>query len=555
MIEETDPLLASLSPRAKEALQRAGARIDETARGTREALDAALRERGLPPLAGVLDAEAHFGGLTWAAVVVHPMRFARAVPSGRTEDNAVALAVGLLSGKELFVDERGRVHGRSAHGDPLIRLADSLFVLIEKVTLFDSVEPLRPRVMRVSFTPCIGASLAAAVGAQRVPEASDGVHTFWELPGILIGDGGALIGARDATRVWTSSVRDAARVIRAMNSERVTLDLARGDAPCTVDAHPSSATPEAPVPSGVRFASADGWVSVEEESSLAQVRARAGRIERWTTFDEGGTFIRSYAPDFDALIPRLSAAALESLIRADASRDPALTCSRAELSALLERHGLPAQEALFEMEEAAGGLRVIGTRPFGPYATLRAMRGRPTRVYVESGYVMDEHGRILFEDPDADVSAAVADSWRVFLERWARSVDPRRKSRFALRIDRVVGAEVARELGAEPAPSASDSVCSVWESPYSVVLERRVPIPFYSPPFTEATSDDGDAVVAAIQRIHARDPEARMWATLGPTAADAPLVVDVPRWDPPDQTSPGRLRIRGVPGAYFVERS
>jgi len=554
---EIERLLANQSPRARQALVRAGARIDHAARGTREALESALRARGLPLLAGVLDAEAELGGLRSAIVAVLPMRSAPGAPVGRTEDGAPALFVaGMRSPfKELFVDDRGRVHGRELYGDPLVHLADSLRAIIEKIVLFKGVEPRRSRAWRLRFGPRVGASLAAALGAEPVLEASDGVHTFWELPGILIADGGALFSGREETRVWTWEARDVARVMRAGSAERVTLDLARGDAPCEVQFHPPGVPPQAPEAGCVRFASADGWVSVDEASILTQVRVREGNVERWTTLDEWGACIRVYAPDFEALLPHLSRAALESLVRADAWRDRALTCSRAELCALLDHHGLRAPEALFEMEEAAGGLCVTGARAFGPYAILHAMRGRATCAPIAVGYVMDQDGHIRFEDEDIDVSALVADSWRVHLEHWARHVDPRHHSRSLLRVDRVVGTELARALGASLAPSASDSAASVWESPHSVVVEQRVPIPFYSPPLTELTSDDGDAVVAAMQRIHARDPEARMWARLGSFTAGAPLVVDVPRWDGWEQRSRARLRVYGTPGAYFTEQA
>ncbi len=207
-------------------------------------------------------------------------------------------------------------------------------------------------------------------------------------------------------------------------------------------------------------------------------------------------------PALSALLDPWASPRLRRWADSELARDPAATCSAAELSELLARAGIPAWPALLALEARFGGLR-IGRKTLGLYDWLR--RDRPLcssggmarmsaagalwdpledrdlgadddgiwivlvqDIDLDTGFYAGEDGRLFLALSVNGKAYQVASRVELYLEKRAlgdEMVAARRASDtgdFFVEVDGEIGAALAAEAGVPAVPEASDAVSHFW---------------------------------------------------------------------------------------------
>lgn len=259
-------------------------------------------------------------------------------------------------------------------------------------------------------------------------------------------------------------------------------------------------------------------------------------------------------------------------------RDPAKTCNKEVLRALLTERGIPAFDAALDFEARCGGVD-LGWRgsTFGTHAAMttwerRAGGDRLTESCLlehrgelllpiafdeddsASGFWMDAKG-VLYYDEDLEETCAFASSASVFLERVAflmrrgRWHDPRfTDCKSTLVIHQEVGRVVAEVLGIPLFSAATDAFGSTWYEPARALILEDAAYR-HSTTITAAL----DTVVAAARVVAERAPSALAgWRGNGaPPAAGEIIAARLPRHDPcAGKEVSGEILFVGTPGHY-----
>ena len=594
------PGFSRISARAQRALIDSGATVDPMYRVSADRVTEIL---GLPPspmLDAVLAVHRDFGGLNSPLLYVRPSWYNKRDGIKETAAGEVAVPIGKgrspsskHGGRLYFVTTDGVICRSDAHMAPAVAGWASIDKLLEKLVVLLEVEPLRPGSLRLTFTPRIGAQLAAALNALPIAAATDCYHAFWESDQAVVGDGDPYASDAEAsTRVWPSGLETAARAMRAAHAigSLVQLYVERGcekedepeptrhqstEAPALASIWPRGEAIVYPSKTLDRGQEVWAWLASRDgDSTIHQVWVDQGRVYRHERFTAHGYHVDEYTIDFSSLRPHLSARANARLEHVKTGRDPSETCTRAELEDLLRRLDLPVHEQVLDFQEAIGG---VGSDDFR-FGTFSAVRGFAkgdvhltewlpllpivsAKFGLMTPFDMDAQGRVHIVDPDIMESKLLADSWQVLLERWyglpsqvgADGYEPIR-----LEISGLFGATLATCFGAELYEAASDSVQRIWEASGVIIIEDATDWPSYALSPKTQVRGGFDTLASAMKAVHAVDPLAAMRLVgafdLPAPAPHAAPIFEVPLWKARSARPEDRIRVFGEPGNYgFLE--
>lgn len=264
-MDERD-LPTGVSPRVRAMLLRTGATRRQGAPPSREAVVAALEDKGLPTYPPLVDFYQRFGGLTWPIVDQPPGAYDLADLPGlaasdrehdryRTDAGETLVAIGILhpmsdlhmGADGAIVDVTCRKEEGQSDQDCLLPFATSIERLLEQSAMLQEAEAMPERRLQLDLRGAprgvFGEVLAGALGAEPVHEASDALQRWWQAPGFILLEGhipGSMLD--EVTRVYAEGVEQAAAALLALRDAgaRVTIS-ARPGAPVLPDGEPSDA--------------------------------------------------------------------------------------------------------------------------------------------------------------------------------------------------------------------------------------------------------------------------------------------------------------------------
>ncbi|WP_437587816.1 hypothetical protein [Sorangium sp. So ce1000] len=428
---------------------------------------------------------------------------------------------------DFLVAEDGTISVRDfSIGNTPVPYAASPVILVEKLARFLDIAQRGLHHLRLEARPRAGARLAEALGAHPVAAASDAYHTVWDAEDLVILDGHPSGAPQDRTLVFARSVERLARAVEALAgspavaaiaSDEVTVALREpGEAPA-----PAS---RGLVPVGLDRPEERGALRVERTASgvsLVQERDFGGRVlERHELPPAGDRLAHTRwmlaAEGFRGV---LTDRAVNALRARGVLRDPQRAASRARLEELLAPHGVAASEPLLAFEQHAGGLCVSRDQGehywLGPALELEGgvlPRGGlvPIGAFSRGLYFMAADGAILADDGVME-RFVFADSWRIFLERFALGheapdVIPGWPARHCASLSEDVGDALARALGVPRAPELSDRTQSFWTSDDLVIWSTPAYLEFCVSPCI-LYADEPAVIEQALAWIQANHPE------------------------------------------------
>ncbi|WP_437328276.1 hypothetical protein [Sorangium sp. So ce381] len=414
----------------------------------------------------------------------------------------------------------------SSTGYALVPYATSPVILVEKLARFLDIAQRGLHHLRLEARPRTGARLAEALGARPVVVASDAYHTVWDAEDLVILDGHPSGAAPDRTLVFARSVERLARAVEALAGSPAVAAIACDEVTVALRDPGEAPAPASRglVPVGLDRPEERGALRIERTASgasLVQERDFAGRVlerhelppvgdrlahTRWMLAAEGSRGV-------------LTDRAVNALRARGVLRDPQRAASRARLEELLAPHGVVASESLLAFEQHAGGLCVSRDQGehtwLGPALELEGgvlPRGGlvPIGAFSRGLYFMAADGAILADDGVME-RFVFADSWRIFLERFALGheapdVIPGWPARHRASLSEDVGEALARALGVPRAPELSDRTQSFWTSDDLVIWSTPAYLEFSVSPCI-LYADEPAVIEQALAWIQANHPE------------------------------------------------
>ncbi|WP_437276390.1 hypothetical protein WME90_34795 [Sorangium sp. So ce375] len=428
---------------------------------------------------------------------------------------------------DLLVAEDGTVSVEgSSTGNTPVPYAASPVILVEKLARFLDIAQRGLHHLRLEARPRAGARLAEALGARPMAAASDAYHTVWDAEDLVILDGHPSGAAPDRTLVFARSVERLARAVEALAGSPAVAAIACDEVSVALRDPGEAPTPASRglVPVGLDRPEERGALRVERTASgvsLVQERDFGGRVlERHELPPAGDRLAHTRwmlaAEGFRGV---LTDRAVNALRARGVLRDPQRTASRARLEELLAPHGVAASESLLAFEQHAGGLCVSRDQGehywLGPALELEGgVLPRdglvPIGAFSRGLYFMASDGAILADDGVME-RFVFADSWRIFLERFALGheapdVIPGWPARHCASLSEDVGDALARALGVPRAPELSDRTQSFWTSDDLVIWSTPAYLEFCVSPCI-LYADEPAVIEQALAWIQANHPE------------------------------------------------
>ncbi|WP_437910567.1 hypothetical protein WME95_22820 [Sorangium sp. So ce327] len=428
---------------------------------------------------------------------------------------------------DVLVAEDGTVSVRDfSIGNALVPYATSPVILVEKLARFLDIAQRGLHHLRLEARPRAGARLAEALGARPVAVASDAYHTVWDAEDLVILDGHPSGAAPDRTLVFARSVERLARAVEALAGSPAVAAIACDEITVALRDPGEAPAPASRglVPVGLDRPEERGALRIERTASgvsLVQERDFGGRVlERRELPPVGDRLAHTRwmlaAEGFRGV---LTDRAVNALRARGVLRDPQRAASRARLEELLAPHGVAASEPLFAFEQHAGGLCV--SRDHGEHTWLGPALEIEGGVLPRNGlvpigafsrglYFMAADGAILADDGVVE-RFVFADSWRIFLERFALGheapdVIPEWPARHRASLSEDVGEALARALGVPRAPELSDQTQSFWTSDDLVIWSTPAYLEFCVSPCI-LYADEPAVIEQALAWIQANHPE------------------------------------------------
>lgn len=329
------------------------------------------------------------------------------------------------------------------------RFADSQLKLVEKLAFFLDLKHRRHNELVVWLGRRMGATVAAAIGARKVPEPGDSVHTFWRGEQASLHDGALDRNNADECWIWLGAEGRSllATVVHLAVEAGVSLQITTRSYTAVEARQPG----EAPRLDEVGRQNNSGSLNLEDDGQtnhvfvedspegpiVHQIRAWQGRVTLWERFGEFQAEVSDYCLATEHFAAKqtataLSPRALEWVRRHNVFHYPQLCASEQVLQQLFADAGLQLTPAHVELERAMGGIVIRGPdgkipQPFGlglhaQWLPKHVLLSASTSLRMDGYLTVAPDGTLMGGDA-VEGSVPLASHWRHFLERRAIGYD------------------------------------------------------------------------------------------------------------------------------------